>query len=68
MLAYLCLTVEVELVRIDTVGDSASDDRYPMEYHGWFIGILEEDLFENGPQNGDGDEGCAEGEDSQAFR
>ena len=64
---YLGLTGEVKFVRIDTVSDGASDDWHPMKYYRWFIGILEEDLFENGPEDRDGDEGCGKGEDGQAF-
>lgn len=39
-----------------------------MEYHWWFVGISEEYLLQDGPQDGHGDEGRGNGKDCYGRR
>lgn len=41
---HLCLAFGEELQRIDSIGDSAADDRQPVEHHRRLTQILEEYL------------------------
>lgn len=39
-----------------------------MEYHRWFVGILKENLSEDGPKDRGRDESDGQSEEEQAFR
>lgn len=60
--AYLFLAAQKELIRINSIGDSASNDREPMEYNGGFIGIFEEKLAQDVYNHGEGDKSSETGE------
>jgi hypothetical protein len=47
-----------ELQRVDSVGDSAANDRQPMEHQWWLMWIFHERLSKEIPQDGNGNECC----------
>jgi hypothetical protein len=61
---YLLLAGEEEFKRINPIGNSAADERYPVENKRWLIRVLEQQLIENVQRDDKGDEGgrCKENE------
>lgn len=56
---HLCLVLKEELVRVHAIGDSASDDREPVEHHRRLPWVFEKELLEyieNYREDNEGDE------------
>jgi hypothetical protein len=56
--SHLCLAMGEELQRVDSVGDSAANDRQPMEHQWWLMWIFQERLPKEIPEDGNGNECC----------
>ena len=67
-IAIFRLAVEEELVRIDTVGDGAADDREQVEHDRRLVLLLEEQLLQDVKDDGEDEEPdeCGGRDDSQA--
>ena len=55
-LSYLFPAGEKEFIRVNSVGDGATDERKPVENHQRFIGVFEQELAQNVDQDGEDDE------------